>query len=102
MRFEDRVLELRREAQLTQRDLADSVHIAAAYLSKIERGKVSPPSKAVLRGLARELCGRLGRDEQDLSDELHLLGGKIPSDLAEALMRNPDIVRMLRRRGKEK
>ena len=43
----------------------------------------------------------LGRDETELADELITLAGKIPSDLAETLSRNPEVVRLLRSVGTE-
>ena len=69
------------------------------YLSKIENGRVEPPSESVLQRIAKELAGELGMDEIELSDELITLAGKIPSDLAETLSRNPEVIRFLRSVG---
>ena len=41
----------------------------------------------------------LGQDETELSDELITLAGKVPSDLAEMLSRNPQAIRFLRSIG---
>ena len=101
MPFPDRLRELRRVARLSQRALAEQVGIDFTYLSKIENGRVEPPSEGVLQRIAKELADRLGRDETELSDELITLAGKIPSDLAETLSRNPEVVRLLRSVGSD-
>lgn len=99
MPFPERLRELRRAAGLSQRALAGQVGIGFTYLSKIENGRVEPPSEGVLLQIAKELASRLGKDEIPLADELILLAGKIPSDLAEILSRNPGVVRLLRSVG---
>ncbi len=99
MTFPDRLRELRRASRMSQRALAGQVGIDFTYLSKIENGRVEPPSEGVLQRIAKELAGRLGKDETELADELITLAGKIPSDLAETLSRNPDVVRLLRSVG---
>lgn len=101
MPFPDRLRELRRVARLSQRALAERVGIDFTYLSKIENGRVEPPSEGVLQRIAKELADKLGRDETELADELITLAGKIPSDLAETLSRNPEVVRLLRSVGTE-
>ena len=101
MPFPDRLRELRRAARLSQRALAERVGIDFTYLSKIENGRVEPPSEGVLQRIAKELADKLGRDETELADELITLAGKIPSDLAETLSRNPEVVRLLRSVGSD-
>ena len=101
MPFPDRLRELRRAARLSQRALAERVGVDFTYLSKIENGRVEPPSEGVLQRIAKELADKLGRDETELADELITLAGKIPSDLAETLSRNPEVVRLLRSVGSE-
>ena len=59
MDFPERLRSLRKEAQLSQRDLAERIGVDFTYLSKIENGRVEPPSEAVLKGVARELAGEL-------------------------------------------
>ncbi len=95
MPFPDRLRELRRAARMSQRALAEKVGVDFTYLSKIENGRVEPPSEGVLQRIAKELAGQLGMDETELADELITLAGKIPSDLAETLSRNPELVRLL-------
>ncbi len=99
MPFSERLRELRRAARLSQRALAEQVGVDFTYLSKIENGRVEPPSEGVLRKIATELALALGLDEIELADELITLAGKIPSDLAETLSRNPEVVRLLRSVG---
>ena len=99
MLFPDRLRELRRAARMSQRALAELVGVDFTYLSKIENGRVEPPSESVLRKIARELAHRLGRGETELADELITLAGKIPSDLAETLSRNPAVMQLLRSVG---
>ena len=99
MDFPERLRSLRKQAQLSQRDLAERIGVDFTYLSKIENGRVKPPSEAVLRGIAKELAEALGGDEIELADGLITLAGKIPSDLAETLSRNPEAVRFLRSIG---
>ena len=101
MPFPDRLRELRRAARLSQRALAEQVDVDFTYLSKIENGRVEPPSEGVLQRIAKELAGNLGKDETELADELITLAGKIPSDLAETLSRNPEVVRLLRSVGSD-
>ena len=59
------------------------------------------PAKVSLLRIAKELAGKLGKDETALADELITLAGKIPSDLAETLSRNPEVVRLLRSVGSD-
>jgi transcriptional regulator with XRE-family HTH domain len=99
MDFPQRLRALRREARLSQRGLAERVSVDFTYLSKIENGRVEPPSETVLKNIAAVLAKELGLDETELSDELITLAGKIPSDLAETLARNPGAVRFLRSLG---
>ena len=63
-----------------------------AYLSKIERSQVAPPSEATIRRLADEL----GEDP----DMLLALAGKVSSDLRQIIVARPklfaDLLRELR------
>ena len=99
MPFPDRLRELRKAARMSQRALAERVGVDFTYLSKIENGRVEPPSEGVLLRIAKELASKLGKDETALADELITLAGKIPSDLAETLSRNPEVMRLLRSVG---
>jgi len=67
----------RLEAGLSQRDLAQLVGIDHTYLSKIENGKVDPPSTDVIVSLCFELAS-------DRVNEILMLSGKIDKDLVRA------------------
>jgi transcriptional regulator with XRE-family HTH domain len=86
--FGQRLRELRRAKNITQRDLAMRIDVDFTYLSKIENDRMPAPSAKVIAALARELHAD--------PDELSVLAGKIPSDLADALIRDPGAVKMLR------
>jgi transcriptional regulator with XRE-family HTH domain len=85
--FGQRVRELRRAQQLTQRELAARVHARlqaeerrgfdVTYLSKIENDRLPPPSSAAIVALAAEL-------EAD-ADDLLALAGKVPPELGQTL-----------------
>jgi HTH-type transcriptional regulator, competence development regulator len=88
MAFGKRLRELRKDRGLSQRGLADRAGIDFTYLSKIENGRMEPPSEEVIRRVAEEL----GAD----ADELIVLADKFPSDLAQQL-KTPERVKALRR-----
>ena len=72
--------------------MAQRVGIEPAYLSKIERGEVAPPSEATTVRLAREL----GEDP----DVLLALAGKVSTDLQAIIRKRPrlfaDLIRQLK------
>ncbi len=74
------------------RQVAQRIGVEPAYLSKIERDRVAPPSEATIRRLAHEL----GEDP----DLLLAMAGKVSSDLKEIILRRPklfaDLLRQLR------
>jgi transcriptional regulator with XRE-family HTH domain len=74
------------------RQVAQRVGVEPAYLSKVERGLVPPPSEATIVRLATDL----GEDP----DVLLALAGKVSSDLQAIILRRPrqfaDLIRQLR------
>ena len=74
------------------RQVARRIGVEPAYLSKIERDQVSPPSEATIRRLAEEL----GEDP----DVLLAMAGKVSSDLRDIILRRPrlfaDVLRQLK------
>lgn len=90
----DRRERLRRDnRRYSLRQVAARIGIEPAYLSKIERGDVAPPSEATTARLAREL---------DVDrDMLLALGGKVSSDLKEIIRRRPRLFAELIRQLKE-
>ena len=88
--FGQMLRELRKKAGLSQRGLGDKVNVDFTYISKIESGAKPPPSKKVIIKLATIL----NIDEE----EMLILAGKIPEDIAE-MLRNPGVIRYLRSTG---
>jgi transcriptional regulator with XRE-family HTH domain len=94
--FGDRLRELRHQKGLNQRELADKVDIDFTYLSKIETGKMSPPSQDTIRKLAEVL-------DADL-DELLVLAGRVPDDVKEVVTQSrehPAFLREIKDLGEE-
>ena len=75
------------------RQVARRVGIEPAYLSKIERGEVAPPSEATTVRLAREL----GEDP----DVMVALAGKVSADLQAIIRKRPRLFAELIRELKE-
>jgi transcriptional regulator with XRE-family HTH domain len=88
MEFGDRLRELRHGKGLNQRELADEVGIDFTYLSKIETGKMSPPSQDTIRKLADVLGADL--------DELLVLAGRVPDDVKEVVTQSREHPAFLR------
>ena len=63
------------------RQTAQRIGVEPAYLSKIERGEVSPPTEQTIRRLAAEL----GEDV----DVLLAAAGQISSDIREIIVQRP-------------
>lgn len=89
MTFGQRIKELRRQRNLTQRQLAEQAGVDFTYLSKIENDRLEhTPSIRTIRDLARALE----------ADELELMGlaNKLPPVL-EAIARDKEALRFFRR-----
>jgi transcriptional regulator with XRE-family HTH domain len=88
MSFGDYLRE-RREAQrqtdrrFSVRQVAQRIGVEPAYLSKIERNEVAPPSEEKVRALAADL----GEDP----DVLLALAGKVSSDLLAIIRARPEV-----------
>ncbi len=82
----------RDDRRFSVRQVAQRVGIEPAYLSKIERGEVAPPSEATTVRLAAEL----GQDP----DVLLALAGKVSGDLQAIIRKRPrlfaDLIRQLK------
>jgi transcriptional regulator with XRE-family HTH domain len=90
MTFGERVRDLRKAKNFSQRELADIIGVNFTYLSKIENGKLdfaSFPSEDTIRKLAEAL-------EADV-DELLLMAKKIPPDIRDRVIEKPDAFRKL-------
>ena len=75
------------------RQVALRIGVEPAYLSKIERGEMAPPSEEKSRLLAQEL-----NEDVDL---LLAMAGKVSTDLREIIMNRPVLFAELIRRLKE-
>lgn len=75
------------------RQVAGRVGIQPSYLSQVERDRVPPPGEETMVRLAREL-------ELD-PDVLLALGGKVSSDLKEAIRKRPRLFAELIRAVRE-
>jgi PGF-pre-PGF domain-containing protein len=91
--FGTRLRELRTQARMTLRELANKVSVNYTYLSKIENGVLPPPSEKVILQLAEALNAD--------KDELFTLAGIIPSDIAEKL-KDRKTLQLLRSRSHKK
>ena len=80
------------DRRFSVRQVAQRIGVEPAYLSKIERGDVAPPSEAKIRALAEEL----GEDP----DVLLAMAGKVSSDLQAIIRKRPqlfaDLIRQLK------
>ncbi len=81
-----------KDRSFSVRQVAHRIGVEPAYLSKIERGDVAPPSEAKILSLAEEL------DEDP--DVLLAMAGKVSSDLQEIIRKRPhlfaDLIRQLK------
>lgn len=71
--FGKRIQQLRRDRKLTQRAVAQRLHIDFTYLSKLENDRGEPPGEETVRGLAKLY--------QVDPEELLTLAGRIPAEL---------------------
>jgi len=71
------------EGRFSVRQVAQRIGVEPAYLSKIERDEVAPPSEEKIRALAREL--------NEDPDVLLAMAGKVSSDLLEIIRKRPQL-----------
>jgi transcriptional regulator with XRE-family HTH domain len=80
------------DKRFSLRQVAQRIGVEPAYLSKVEREQVPPPSEATIIRLASEL----GEDK----DVLLGIAGKVSSDLQEVIRRRPrqfaELIRQLK------
>ena len=90
LRFGERLRQLRKAKNLSQRALAEKIDIDFTYLSKIESERLDfaqYPSETLIRKLAEALKADV--------DELLLLAKKIPPDIRDRVIERPDAFRKL-------
>ena len=83
----------RDDRRFSLRQVAQRIGVEPAYLSKIERGEVAPPSEAATLRLAKEL----GEDP----DVFLALAGKVSGDLQAIIRKRPRLFAELLRQLKE-
>lgn len=83
----------RGDRRYSLRQVAQRIGLEPAYLSKIERGEVPPPSEAATVKLAMEL----GEDP----DVLLAMAGKVSGDLQEIIRKRPKLFAELLRELKQ-
>ena len=88
MTFGEQLKTWRVEAQLNQRDFGAKVGIDFTYLSKIENGRMPPPSEAAIYKMAEVL-------EKD-PDILLQLAQKVPHDLRPIINNSREAPALLR------
>jgi len=91
--FGQTIRKLRKEKQLTQKEVAKEVGIDVTYLSKIENGKLDPPAHDKIEKLAKIL-------DVD-SDFLITEAGKVPEDITNMIPKNSSKIPKLLRSGKD-
>ena len=79
--------------QFSLRQVAQQIGVEPAYLSKVERGEVSPPSESTICRLAKVL--------NEDPDVLLAMAGKVSSDLQEIIRRRPKLFAQLIRELKK-
>ena len=87
--FGETIKKLRRECDLTQRQVAEKVGIDVTYLSKLENGRGEMPSEKLIR----ELSSVLDADPE----ELLALAGRVPNEIRELALADVDFARFLRK-----
>jgi transcriptional regulator with XRE-family HTH domain len=88
--FGETVRDIRKEQQLSQRDLAGKVGVSFTYISKIENEKLDfgdYPSEQLIRKLAEALNTE--------ADELMILAKKVPDRIKQRVMERPDAFRKI-------
>jgi len=90
MNFGTRIRELRKLKDISLRDFAERIEIDFTYLSKIENGKVYPPSEKKIVAMAKEL--------NVSKEELLNLSGKVSAEgIRKAMEENPKVGILLRK-----
>ncbi len=87
-KFGETIRELRTAQDLGLRETAAKVGISPAYLSRIERGKESPPRPEVIKSMAKELAAD--------PDVLFRLSSSTDPDLTDYLKNVPTVNEILR------
>ena len=93
MDFGSYLRQLRKGRRLTQGQLAAAVGIDYTYVSKVENGRVDPPSEVTIRRIAAVLAVD--------AEELLANAGKVSAELKDAAASEPQLALLLRTIGKK-
>jgi transcriptional regulator with XRE-family HTH domain len=88
MTFGEALRTLRREAHVSQRELADRVGLDFSYISKLENGRLPAPAADTVV----KMCVALGVE----SERLLSLSGKLPTNVQESVGNSPAAQQFLR------
>jgi HTH-type transcriptional regulator, competence development regulator len=89
MEFGEKLRDLRKASGYSQRELADLLDVSFTYLSKLENNRMDrPPSEDLIRRMAEVL--------KTDADELLVLAERIPTDIAEIILDQPESIELLR------
>src|SRR5688572_20725958 len=89
MNFGEKLRELRKAQGYSQRELAERLDVNFTYLSKLENNRMDgPPSEELIRKMAQELGAN--------PDELLVLAERIPTDIADLIINQPESIELLR------
>lgn len=86
--FGETIRELRVAQDLGLRETAGKVGISPAYLSRIERGKESPPNPDIIKAIARNLAAD--------PDVLFRLSSSTDPELTDYMHSQPEVMQLLR------
>jgi len=86
--FGEAIRRSRKETGVSLRKLARMAEISPAYLSKLERGLLPPPSEEFINSISSAL-------EVD-SDWLLAKAGKVATDVIKAIVSDPAIINSIR------
>ena len=87
-KFGDKLRELRVAQDLGLRETAGKIGISPAYLSRIERGKESPPRPEVIKSLAKLLAAD--------PDVLFRLSSSTDPEVVDFLHKRPEVMALVR------
>lgn len=88
MTFGEALKTLRREANISQRAMANGVGVDFSYISKVENGHLPPPAADTVV----KICEVLGVPPERLLS----LAGKLPTDVQEAMGGSPAAQQFMR------
>jgi transcriptional regulator with XRE-family HTH domain len=96
MNFGELLRTYRLKKEITLREFANMTEIDSAYLSRVERGTISPPQKEQLLTAIIEALELTKEEAQILRDQAATENKAFPEDVAEKVKQVPGIPMLLR------